>query len=258
MPVDEDFNLDSPEGISEADIVQMNEEADELERIAERAEIAKNKIEASGFNKLNFAQMNILEGMANTRTTDSNGGMSNMSQEEMIKLVVELLEASKEAKEERKEIKSDQQKLEEEQKKAEMERRKLEAEIVGDLKGGEGQFYTFMSATNNPSAFGLGKIKGMVGKAGIVGVVIMIVWKMGEFLYKQWEDSFKAGGANDVRKLIDDRSREIIELNDMLERRNGRVFYTADVDLRQGVPQYSNTERLRDQMIRYQALHLGE
>ena len=47
MPVDDEINLDTPEGITQEDINRMNEQADELERIAEKSEenaeiIAKN------------------------------------------------------------------------------------------------------------------------------------------------------------------------------------------------------------------------
>ena len=261
MPVDEDFNLDSPNGISEDEIRAMEEEAERIEATAQKADEAVRKFKEST-RGLTFAQLNILEGglpsTGGEQDSNGSGGVGNLSKEELVKLIVEMMESVETNKEKSEENKSDIEKLEEEQKKAEAERRKLEAEIKSDIQGGEQQFYTTVGALNNPISFASGKAMQFVKGAGIVGLVISIVWKMGEFIYNKWMDSFKAGGVNDVRKLVDDRTRELVELDDMLARRNGRVFYSGDINLQQGVPQFSNTERLRDQMVRYEALHLGE
>ena len=77
-------------------------------------------------------------------------------------------------------------------------------------------------------------------------------------LWEQYEKSFKAGGVNDIRKLMDARDKEMAELDDILKRRNGEVFFTAETTLKQGNPYSSNTSLLADQVLRYQALHLGE
>lgn len=114
----------------------------------------------------------------------------------------------------------------------------------------------------NPVGFGTAKLQGvlggMVGKLGIAGGSIMLVVTIVQTLWKLFKKEFGPGGAFDIRKMMLDRDKTIAELDDILARRSGRVFFTGDVNLRQGAPEFSNTERLRDQALRYQALHLGE
>ena len=69
MPVDDDINLDDPEGITSEDIRRMDEQADELERIADNAEKnsdrileAKKKLEG-----MTFAEKNILDKILDDR-----------------------------------------------------------------------------------------------------------------------------------------------------------------------------------------------
>ena len=97
----------------------------------------------------------------------------------------------------------------------------------------------------------------MIGKAGAYGAIALFVYKMVEQYWQSFQDSFKAGGANDIRKLMEDRDREMMELSDIVDRRAGRVFFTETTTLRQGSPNFSNTENLADQVSRYQLLHLG-
>ena len=70
--------------------------------------------------------------------------------------------------------------------------------------------------------------------------------------------TFKAGGANDIRKLMEDRDKEMMEISDMIDRRSGKVFFSSTSSLSQGTVDISNTESLRDQVVRYQSFHLGE
>jgi len=137
-------------------------------------------------------------------------------------------------------------------KKAEMQAEKESQKAI------ETNFNSLLSASKNPFGFAGGKIMAIAGKAGIAGAIALMIWKVAEMVYKDIVNSFKAGGANDIRKMMEDRDKEVAELNDILDRRAGRVFFTGDTDLRQGAPQFSNTERLRDQALRYQALHIGE
>ena len=99
---------------------------------------------------------------------------------------------------------------------------------------------------------------GFVGKAGPIGAIAMTIYSIAQTLWDEYMKSFKAGGANDIRKLMDDRDKEMAEMDDILNRRNGKVFFTAETTLKQGSPYSSNTSLLADQVLRYQALHLGE
>jgi hypothetical protein len=255
MPVDEEINLNNPDGITQDDIDRMNAQADELERIAEKSEVNAEKVAKAKkqLEGMTFAQQNILD-----KALDGKSGGGNIGQEQLMELVAEIYEQLEEAKEERKDNKSEIEKQAEEIKKAEAHRRKIEAQIKSGLLEAEGKANEVLGATSNPFGFAKGKLMSYVGKAGIVGVIIGIVYRAVDMVWKEYQNSFKAGGANDIRKMMDDRDREMAELDDILARRSGRVFFTGDVDLRQGAPQFSNTERLRDQVVRYQALHLGE
>ncbi len=278
MPVDDDINLDDPNGITSEDIRRMNEQADELERIANNAENnserileAKKKLEG-----MTFAEKNLLDKMLDDRNTKQIGfdiddvvdeddddkkskrktgntgdNIEGMTKEEMADLVIDILKELENAKKERK---SNTLKIDE----GEKDRAIMKDAIKNQIRGAEGNFNEFMGATRSPIGFAKGRLLRIIGKAGIVGIIITAVHRVAETLWKEYMKSFEAGGANDIRKLMEDRDRELAELDDILSRRAGRVFFTGDVDLRQGAPQFSNTERLRDQVIRYQALHLGE
>jgi len=249
LPVDEDFNLDSPDGITQEDIDRMNEQADELEKIAENSEKNAEKIKKNlkVFENKSFKEIDAVSG-----TVNSAGNIGNdITLERLTEIVVGVLEEQEKAKKERKENKSELELAKE-------ARAELESKIGESLKKGEGIADEFMGATSNPIGFAKGKLMSFVGKAGLIGVIIGIVYKAVDMIWKEYMASFKAGGVNDIRKMMEDRDREMAELDDILARRSGRVFFTGDVDLRQGAPQFSNTERMRDQVLRYQALHLGE
>lgn len=260
MPFDEDINLNSPDGISDEDIRKMNEQADELERIAERAEQAKQKINSStGASPLAGLGGNIAFTGGTGATNQTNAGsVTSMSKDELIELVGDILEEQKKGKDER----SDAQKLidiaTEEREELEKQAKEASKRAFALERKFESGFDDFFRGTGNPAGFMKGKIMGFVGKAGIAGVIILFIYKVAQMIYDEIMNSFKPGGANDIRKQMEDRDKEMIELQDILDRRNGRIFFTGDVDLRQGAPQYTNTERLRDQALRYQALHLGE
>lgn len=251
MPVDEEINLNNPDGITQDDMDIMNRQADELEELAMSAEGNAQRIEKArkSIERMTFAEKNILSSKMSGQGTGS--GVGNIDKEELMDIVIGIYEELEKAKTERKENKREINK--------EVEARKqLERKIKHDLLEGEGKVHEFMGATENPIGFAKGKLMGIIGKAGIAGVIIGIVHRTADMIWKEYMNSFKAGGANDIRKMMDDRDKEMAELDDILARRSGRVFFTGDVDLRQGAPQISNTERLRDQVVRYQALHLGE
>ncbi len=127
--------------------------------------------------------------------------------------------------------------------------------VIGKIQKGESEFF---AVGRNPIGFGMGKMTGMLAKGGIYGLIAVAVLSMAQQIFEEVKKLYGPGGPFDIRKQMLDRDREITELSHILDRRAGRVFFTSDVELQQGVPEFSNTERLRDRAVRYQALHLGE
>ena len=260
MPVDDEINLDNPEGLTQNDIDRMSEQADELERIAytseKNAETIKKNFDIIGkmTNEKNFKQIGALTGESKDLDVGSVNNMDELQLKEQIASILEQLLEAKEARyKNEQQIKQNKLLLERQQTTIQ----RLENEIQGAVSDLDSNIATFQSATNNPLGFGKGKIIGMVGKAGVYGAIALFVYKMVQQYWEAFQDSFKAGGANDIRKLMEDRDKEMMEMNDIVDRRAGRVFFTETTTLRQGSPNNSNTENLADQVSRYQLLHLG-
>lgn len=253
MPVDDEINLDNPEGLTQNDIDRMVEQAEELRLVAENSEKSAETIKKNlkVFEKRSFKEIDAITGEA--KELDVNN-MDTLQLKEQIATILEQLLEAKEARA-KNEAQIKQNKLLLERQQTTIQR--LENEIQGAVRDLDSNIATFQSATNNPLGFGKGKIIGMVGKAGVYGAIALFVYKMVEQYWESFKDSFKAGGANDIRKLMEDRDREMMELSDIVDRRAGRVFFTETTTLRQGSPNFSNTENLADQVSRYQLLHLG-
>ncbi len=126
---------------------------------------------------------------------------------------------------------------------------------VNKISQGESDFFAM---SRNPVGFGMGKMSGMLMRGGIYGIIALAVISMAQQIFEEVKKLYAPGGPFDVRKEMKDRDRELLEMDHILARRSGRVFFTSDVELKQGAPEYSNTERLRDRAVRFQALHLGE
>jgi len=260
LPVEEDINLDAPDGLSEEDIEALKRQAEEIELYAQNVEENVEKVEkASKKLKESVAGMNLYqqdllrEGPSEGAPTGTGASPqgAGMNQNDMHAMIADILKKMKQADKERKENKTDIEKAAE-------ERKVLEGKIAGAISSGEDKFNQVQAIGANPFGFAKGKLLGMVGKAGIYGFIALAVYRVVDQLWKEYLKTFKPGGANDVRKMMEDRDKEMIELDDIIQRNAGRVYFTADVDLRQGAPMMSNTERLRDGVMRYQALHLGE
>jgi len=247
MPVDDEINLDSPDGITQEDIDRMNEQADELERIAERSEINVEKIKQN----MKSVEKNIVD-------IEDSGELSvsdNTSIEERLKEIEEnqskIITFLNKAEEERN---VNRKKIDE----AEQERKRILQEFRENSSGfremyGEANFFR-----NDPVSFGRGKIKNLLGKAGIYGAVAMFAWEMAESLYKQIvsevKGMYKAGGVFDIRKLVEDQVTEYNNINYLNKIKSGQVIFTADAgqDLVQGAVRGAyNTRDLRDGHLRY-------
>ena len=253
MPVDDEINLDNPEGLTQNDIDRMVEQAEELRFVAENSEKSAETIKKNlkVFEKRSFKEIDAMTGEA--KELDVNNMDALQLKEQIATILEQLLEAKEARAKNEAQIKQNKLLLERQQTTIQ----RLENEIQGAVRDLDSNIATFQSATNNPLGFGKGKIIGMVGKAGVYGAIALFVYKMVEQYWESFKDSFKAGGANDIRKLMEDRDREMMELSDIVDRRAGRVFFTETTTLRQGSPNFSNTENLADQVSRYQLLHLG-
>lgn len=311
MPVERDINLDKP--ITDEDIRALEEEADNLERLAKeaqedakkakefqkeeekilndavkkiealekeavKAEKAKNKIGRTIKEVNELAQhRSALGGMeqADPKTFglggmeagagDISGGRTGFGtgQEKtamgnlhtlIMQREAQNLALHKKAEEDRKEIKA-------KQKEADEHRRDLAKKFaeqratLGKVQKAESDFFAI---GRNPMAFGMGKMTGLLAKGGIYGLIALAVIQMAQQVYEEVKKLYAPGGPYDVRKQMMDRDREIVELDHIMARRRGDVFFTSDTELQQGAPEYSNTTRLRDRVNIYQSLHLGE
>ena len=246
MPVDDEINLNNPEGITQDDLDIMNREADELEQLAEGAERNAEKIKKAtdSLKGMDFATKNIIQSEVQGTPND----MSSVDISTRLSLVEQqLLEMGTHVKVNK--VSS---------KEAETHRHAIENSMVKGFAKFESKFNEADQATSNPIGFAKNKIIGFIGKAGPYGAIAVMVYEMVTQLWESWRDTFKDGGINDIRKLMEDRDREMMELEDLKNRRSGQVFFSSTSSLAQGSVDISNTESLRDQVVRYQALHLGE
>lgn len=156
------------------------------------------------------------------------------------------------------ELEKGRKKIDNQSKKERMENTRKIAMNRKALAKAEGNIQEALSFSRNPMGAIMGRFRGAVGGAGMAGVIGLFALAVAEQVFEIIKKEFGPGGRFDVRKMMLDRDREIDDLQHIIDRRAGRVFFTGDIELKQGVVETSNTERLRDRMIRYQALHLGE
>jgi len=111
---------------------------------------------------------------------------------------------------------------------------------------------------SNPLGFLIGKGRGGIPpfllKGGIIGAIIFAVGKQ---IFEEVKRTFGPGGVNDIRKQVLDETATIPDLENLIAIRNGSVYFTADVRVRQRVAQTSNTEDLDFQSQRFNEFALG-
>ena len=258
MPVDDEINLDNPEGINQEDIDRMVEQSEELERIAynseKNAETIKKNLKV--FEEKSFKEIDAMTGEAK----DLNIGDDTDLREKIAEIYEFMDEAKRERQENLDEINKNKVKLSE----ADIERERILKEfnsMSGEVKNVYGQVSSFRG---NPLGFGMGKIKGLLGKAGIYGAVAMVAWEMGESMYNQImteiKNQFKAGGVYDTRKLVEDQINEYNSIAYLTKIKSGQIIFTADAgqDLVQGQTDGAyNTRNLVDGHLRFIQLRAG-
>jgi len=250
---------------------------EQLEKEAEKAEKAKNKIgrsikevnqlatHRSGLGGMGgedpfaegeqFGMGGMIPGAGQIQTgrTGFGTGQERSATGNMATTIKKLEMALKEAEKKRKEA----------EKKATKERmanaKKIAEQraMVGKITKGQSDFFAMQ---RNPMGFAGGRLTGMLAKGGIYGIIAIAVMSMASQMFEEVKKLYGPGGPFDVRKEMLDRDREMIEMNQLIDRRAGRVFFTSDTSLIQGPPEINagNTDQTVNRTLRFQALHLGE
>ncbi len=240
MPVDEDINLDSPDGLTEEDIRKMEAIANDLEILARQSEEAVERIKNSNreaskpLEGKNFAELEIIQkqmkGGGETGSLENVSGIGSMDIKQLqaliIKVIKDLEEEKKKNKEQEKEIDASKKQL------AELKSK------LGSIREAEG---TISSLLSNPAELVKSKGLALLGKAGIWGAVLQFTIQMGQTIYSEVVDYieglFGAGGKFDIRKMVLDNVKTITSIDHLIKINTGQVYFTSDTSeiLRQGV-----------------------
>ena len=242
MPVDDEINLNDPEGITQDDLDIMNREADELEELAEGAERNAEKIKKAtdSLKGMDFATKNIIQSEVEGEPTDMGAVDINIRLDELEKQIFQLASHTQ-----------DQKKTDQEHSQAisdaSKHRMEIEKSIQSALNKGFGKVQEGFSFMNNP----IGKTKsvalGLLGKTVVGAIAVMIIQQV-QALYDQIltqiKDMYKAGGVLDVRKDQLDSLKQVASIKSIIDMEQGRVMFTSETGeiLRQGVPQATNTQ----------------
>ena len=263
MPVDDEINLDTPEGITQEDINRMNEQAEELERIAEKSEenreiIAKNM---RLFEGKSFKEIDAVTGDIASKESGATGEISGDAEKRLNEIEErqkEILILLNEAKEERG---NNRKKLTELEKKQQEQMKQFNS-VSGDIATTWTQAKTW---TRNPVGAGIGKLKGLAMGAGLYGAIAVFAIEMAEKVVDEaialFKRNFEAGGVFDTRKVIENQVKEYQSLNYLTNIKNGNVIFTGDAgqDMVQGAVRGAfNTRDLRDGHLRHIQIYAGE
>ena len=242
MPVDDEINLNDPEGITQEDLDIMNREADELEELAEGAERNAEKIKKAtdSLKGMDFATKNIIQSEVEGEPTDMGAVDINIRLDELEK---QLMEVAKVAQGQKKTDQEHSQAISD----ASKHRMEMEKSIQSALNKGFGKVNEGFSFMNNP----IGKTKsvalGLLGKTVVGAIAVMIIQQV-QALYDQIltqiKDMYKAGGVLDVRKDQLDSLKQVASIKSIIDMEQGRVMFTSETGeiLRQGIPQATNTQ----------------
>ncbi len=127
---------------------------------------------------------------------------------------------------------------------------KKHAELVKKVSGVENNIRQAVSMSANPVGFMRSKILGIVGKAGIAGMVAVfgyeVMTQIKDQIVQEIKALFAPGGSFDIRKTVLDNVSTIANFDHVVKVAQGQVYFTSDTaeDIRQGVPQNANTRRL--------------
>src|SRR3990172_3750564 len=226
MPVEKDINLDKP--LSEADIRQMEEDASRLEELAKKAE-------------------------ANSEKASSLQSKEDQLLNDAVKKVEQIEKEAEKAEKARTRIKRT---ITEVNQLAEHRtalgniggEEDFEESEAGGFEGMGGRDPFTGRLKTGRTAFGTGQEKSPMGTIIRLQAQLEEAVKLAEQQKKEQKK---------IEKEIRDQFKEIAELDHMLDRRAGRVFFTSDVELQSGPPEVSNTTRQRDRVVQFQNWNVG-
>lgn len=259
MPVDDEVNLDAPDGISQDDIDRMHSQADELERIADKSEanaeiIRKNMkvFEGKSFKEIDAVTQNAKESSGKEISGDAEQRLNEI--EERQKEILILLNEAKEGRE------NNKKKLTELEKQQQEQMRQFNS-TSGDISN----IWMQGQSMKRPVGMGMQKLKGLAMRAGVYGAIAVFALEMAEKIVDEImatiKDQFKAGGVFDTRKVIENQVKEYQSLNYLTSIKNGNVIFTGDAgqDMVQGAVRGAfNTRDLRDGHLRHIQMYAGE
>lgn len=259
MPVDDEVNLDAPDGISQDDIDRMHSQADELERIADKSEanaeiIRKNMkvFEGKSFKEIDAVTQNAKESSGKEISGDAEQRLNEI--EERQKEILILLNEAKEGREKNREKLTDLEKQQQEQMRQ-----------FNSTSGDISNIWMQGQSMKRPIGMGMQKLKGLAMRAGVYGAIAVFALEMAEKIVDEImatiKDQFKAGGVFDTRKVIENQVKEYQSLNYLTSIKNGNVIFTGDAgqDMVQGAVRGAfNTRDLRDGHLRHIQMYAGE
>jgi len=237
MPIDENFNLDSPDGITDEHIREMEKIANELEQLAKDAEQAMDKIQegerkSKQKQRIPFGSVETYDDYSIEPKTGERSPV-NPTNAEMFELFKSVLELSRRQT-------GNEEKV-----------RTLEMKVNSAMSTFANTERDILSFWSNPSNFMMGKGMRILTKAGIAGAIVSFAINLAQDMYstimKEIHELFAYGGRYDVRKLVLDEIKTIPSLATVLQINSGEIYFTSDSSeqLRQGVNKNINTNTRR-------------
>lgn len=244
MPVDEDINLDAPEGITQEQIDFMNRQADELQDIADKAEKNVNRIQKAT--------------QSPTEKIFDGKPFSQLNEEETKLFQDMIIDYMKQKKEDQDKIEENKEDIEE----IKQELWEIKTKDISDLKNsiqkGSGDFKNMFSQgtsiIKNPIGNGLSRLRtmAMAGSSAFLPIAVaFLAYEVGSMVYdevlRRVKSMYEAGGALDVRKVIKDEMKQVANIEHMMAIHRGDVFFTSDTAefIRQGISQNDSNARTR-------------
>lgn len=250
MPVEEDVNLDNPEGLTQDDIDILQRQADDLLELSESAEESAEKITKAkrSMEGMNFKQLDLLK---EGPTEENLEGVGSANLSEIHAMVADLLMQMKEREDEAKkhhdEIEQAKKKIEENKRKIEMQHLAEEAKIRNALPSANARISQGFSFKKNPIQSlrmgGMGALRGLGPWGFVAAYAIEMVQSVANQVIEEIKSMYEPGGVLDVRKETLNSISQIANLKHLIDVEQGKVYFTSDTAefLRQGIPQQGNT-----------------
>lgn len=250
MPVEDDINLDNPEGLTQDDLDVMKRQAEELEDLAEDAENNAEKIMEArkAMEGMSFKQIDLIREGPSSESFEGIGGESD--NELIIRILAKLKEADDERKKNTDAIKKAEQERKDLETKIKQQQMQHEARIRGALPSANAKISQGFAFQRNPIQMAKGGFMNAVRGLGPWGFVaayaVEMIQSIANQVIQEIKGMYEDGGVLDVRKDTLNAIGEVSNLKHIIDVDQGRVFFTSDTAefLRQGIPQSGNTREL--------------